>query len=127
MTAAMPAWISSGSSVAQYLASRNSSTNQGTFVPFLIWCSRSLRTTQPANARLSFSSSVSIVLFQIIGLEPQRFPAGHPRFGIINTHFECASKTLLQPQRQLDRLPRFYPQKPCRRMHVLTGGRLSDD
>src|ERR1019366_2576053 len=104
MTAAMPALISSGSSVAQNLASKNSRTNDGTFVPFLIWCSRSFRTTQPGKASFNFLSSVSMRLLHVIGFQFQRFAVGDSGLRVEHPHLESAGKLLLQLQRHLHRL-----------------------
>src|SRR6266581_7757318 len=51
-----------GSSVAQYLPSRYSSTYTGTLAPTLTLRTRSLRTTFPANTSLAFWSSSSIIV-----------------------------------------------------------------
>ena len=54
LTTRNPASIATGSSVAQYLPSRYSSTNTGTFAPTLTLRTRSLRTTFPAKTDVVF-------------------------------------------------------------------------
>src|SRR5688500_8997981 len=51
--------MAAGSSDAQYLPSRYSSTNTGTFAPTFTLRTRSLRTTLPAKAAFAFRSSSS--------------------------------------------------------------------
>src|SRR5215208_4109200 len=60
LTTRIPASIAKGSSVAQYLPSRYSSTKTGTFAPTLTLRTRSLRTTLPANTEVVFWSSIDM-------------------------------------------------------------------
>src|SRR2546429_2991628 len=56
-----PAFIATGSSVAQYFPSKYSSTKTGTFAPTFTLRTRSLRTTFPAKMEDTFWSSSGIL------------------------------------------------------------------
>src|SRR5262245_31964620 len=57
----MPIWIATSSEDAQYLPSKYSRTNTGTFAPTFTLRTRSFRTTLPANSRFTLSSRASRV------------------------------------------------------------------
>src|SRR6516165_17854 len=60
LTTRSPASMAAGSSVAQYLPSRYSSTKTGTLAPTFTFRTKSLRTTLPAKADAVFWSSVDM-------------------------------------------------------------------
>src|SRR5919106_6253669 len=72
LTTRSPASMAAGSSVAQYLPSRYSSTKTGTLAPTLTLRTRSLRTTFPAKTDRALLSSCAMVfpLYRDRDLDP---------------------------------------------------------